>query len=56
MSSQLPSPNPNNYKMESSIKDNGLMKCVKVMEDKYGLMDLSMRECGVKIWLMEKED
>ena len=46
--------NLNNYKMVFFIKDNGPTICVKVMGDKYGQMDPSMKECGVKTWLMAK--
>ena len=41
--------------MVFSIKANGQIICAKVMEGKYGQMDLFMKECGVRIWQMVKD-
>lgn len=39
------------------IKDNGLRTIKKKdLEDRYGLMDRFMKECGIRIWQMGKED
>ena len=36
--------------------DNGNMDKDTVAENKFGQMDLSMKDTGVMIWLMEEED
>lgn len=46
---------PNNSKTELYIKDNGLIIKNKVMADKYGQKDLSMKVCGTKTWPTAKE-
>jgi hypothetical protein len=43
--------------MVSYIKDSGHQTIKnKDLEDRYGLMALSIKVCGIKIWLMGKED
>ena len=44
-----------NYKLAFSTRDSGMILKEKDMEDKYGEMDQSMKECGQIIWLTEKE-